>query len=651
MNLSPSTLASTARTVLDTVATATDTITAMDLATVMGAGVDAGALSIDEIRQALGRVIPARSSSGATDRNGLLDRLAGVVRNQIKDACKRTADDNKARLEPLQQAVSSNRSNLTTVKDTVNELADRAAALQGDVATTRQDAVKRFNESLSLVVDVTRQLQTHDDTIDKISKQLDETYSNQDATQPDVGAEINRLQKLRQNVEDERTHKERLILEHFDESIRGRASDAKKQLSNLVIPKQLDHGKGQELIDNLHVYLRGRASEYYAILPYLYRISADYDTDTGIFYQPPSKQSAYEDVDEAIRQQYTLQSQALFTELKRLTPKEIILKITSTFKYGIHEQLTARCAEGDGPMAYFSLLSLYRPSAAAFRDNLEEKFNQAWHHFTKGDPKAKIQYLRGKLAEVIKLQVPIKWSTTGKKIAQVLSRRDTDLAMTLRPFKDGPDKPSATAQYLDEMFSAIEIECENILRVGGEIGVDKTWNANSADASNSTQSNHNTKLCRYGNKCHNKNCRFAHPGDNKRQRDNQAGKHGRGNKRDCAAKGCSQKTPDAVKRFCTTCFKKGLQSGGIMLKDGTTHEIKSRMKKDDKSLYGFSAQQLEGLKLLSKRNSSDGSDGEEPDSRAAPASVKRRRAANSARGEQQGDDTTVQQFLNAINHQ
>lgn len=49
-------------------ATATDTLTAMDLATVMGAGVDAGALSINEIRQALERVIPARSSSGSTDK-------------------------------------------------------------------------------------------------------------------------------------------------------------------------------------------------------------------------------------------------------------------------------------------------------------------------------------------------------------------------------------------------------------------------------------------------------------------------------------------------------------------------------------------------------------------------------------------------------
>ena len=94
----------------------------------------------------------------------------------------------------------------------------------------------------------------------------------------------------------------------------------------------------------------------------------------------------------------------------------------------------------------------------------------AWQHFNKGDPVAKIKILRPILNEIIRLRIPTKWSTTGKKICQVLSLRNHKLAMTLKPFEDGPTKMDETAQYLDEMFSAIEIECASIKRVGGEIG-------------------------------------------------------------------------------------------------------------------------------------------------------------------------------------
>lgn len=191
----------------------------------------------------------------------------------------------------------------------------------------------------------------------------------------------------------------------------------------------------------MYSYLKNRADEYYVILPYLYRISEDYNPSTGAFYKPPNKLDRYNGVDATLVKLYTQQAQSLYTEINMRTPKELMAKIKSTFKYGLHEQLTGRCAEHDGPMAYFSLLSLYRPSSAAYRDKLIETFNQAYTQFAKGDPKAKIQQLRRSLVEAIKLQIPLTWSTTGKKIVGVLSRRDHILSNAIRKYEAGPDRP------------------------------------------------------------------------------------------------------------------------------------------------------------------------------------------------------------------
>ena len=91
----------------------------------------------------------------------------------------------------------------------------------------------------------------------------------------------------------------------------------------------------------------------------------------------------------------------------------------------------------------------------------------------------------------------------------------------------------------------------------------------------------------------------------------------------------------------------GRRTGQITCKDGSTFEVKSR-KPETKSMYGFSAKQIEGLRLLNELKTDEQSTIE--DQPAAPASVKRQRVlerlGKSNRAQKQEDN--VQQFLNAI---
>ena len=91
----------------------------------------------------------------------------------------------------------------------------------------------------------------------------------------------------------------------------------------------------------------------------------------------------------------------------------------------------------------------------------------------------------------------------------------------------------------------------------------------------------------------------------------------------------------------------GRRTGNITCKDGSTFEVKSkRPAENNKSMYGFSAKQIEGLKLLSTATTNSSID----DQTAAPASVKRQRVfdrlgqANNAYKQ----DNNIQQFLDAI---
>ena len=335
----------------------------------------------------------------------------------------------------------------------------------------------------------------------------------------------------------------------------------------------------------------------------------------------------------------------------------------------MYEQNEDRCEHGDGPSAYFALISLFKPIKAAHRDTLIEEFNTAWQHFTKGDPRKKIKHLRPKLVEAIQLEMQLNWSTTGKKIVQVLSRSDHVMAQELKQYEKGPVRLEDTNVYLQNLFAAIEAEADKAtLTYPGE---KKEWHASYAGADD-------RRPCRYGVECTDTLSTRSHPQGHKRPRSNNNGGKGKGKggngkgKGDkgkekgkgkgkggkgrpaCEAEGCSQNTPHPSKALCTTCFKKVLDTGSIKKKDGTTFEFKGKNKDDspDKqtnNAYGFSAEQIEGLRHM--QASAYLAEGIEADERPGPACVKRARIAERLGQRADGADVSERtaNFLAAIN--
>ena len=659
-----------------------------DLSTVMGpaeAGTIDQQLLQDKLRE-LGSP-PARAATTET-KQAYLDKLTALMQEAVREQAEQlasTAIDKTAEtvaksveksVQKVKEAVQASRKQCEETLAQANNSTAGGVNIQQQSAQheKRRIAVDHFVEQTNQVETLLRQAQQQDVRIKALDVCIKTIYET-DTLTDEQQDEITQSTRRRRDCIEQKKYLQEQIIELHENSLRHKK---KGDLVALDIPKDLQSGKGQILIENMKAYLRGRADEYYAILPYLHRIMDDFDPDTGTFWEPPARRSGgYNQIPAATRSIYAEQASNLYSIIWKNLPTEIQNRIRSTYKYGLHEQKENRCEASDGPGALFALISLYKPIKAAHRDQLTEDFNQAWTHFTKGDPVRKIKHLRPKLVEAIQLGMHLNWSTTGKKIVQVLSQNDHVMAQELKQFEKGPANPEDTNKHLQDLFAAIEAEAAKVKLVFP--GDKKEWHASFAGADE-------RRHCRYGAECTDTLCTRSHPQGFKRNRSEfennkgkgkggkggkgaagkggkgkggkgKGGKGGRGRPA-CEAQGCSQPTPDPSKALCTTCFKKVIDTGSVTKKDGTTFTFRGKQdsqdKQQDNNAYGFSAEQLEGLRVMQQAAayradglSTDGDELEPP----APASVKRARMEErlGRRADAAQTDERTAKFLAAIN--
>lgn len=120
----------------------------------------------------------------------------------------------------------------------------------------------------------------------------------------------------------------------------------------------------------------------------------------------------------------------------------------STHIYGLYKQFEGKADEDDGLAIYYGLVSLSRPSASAYREEIDPKLSNAPDQFRSGNPAEKIKYLRSFLTETIRLKMRIKW-TVSKKIITTLALRHSTFAVELAPRKETAPNSDYAAGHID----------------------------------------------------------------------------------------------------------------------------------------------------------------------------------------------------------
>jgi hypothetical protein len=484
------------------------------------------------------------------------------------------------------------------------------ASIKQDDAMTpqRRQAIDDFNASVKVVKLTIISITKIEKNISDVQQKLNDRFDSSDIVGTASDTTRSELSNLRKELEGQRSYQERQLLEHFNETARTRTSDARITSVELIIPDSLvSKGRGLELIDNSSAHMCSHIPQFYTISAYHKRIGEDYNASTGCFWQPPSKANNFSDVPVEFREAFITQNKAYALYLlQRVTP-EAAAAVLSIYQYGIHKQFDSKADEDDGLAIYFGLVSISRPSAAAYREEIDNQLNAAADLFRRGNPTSKIKLLRPFLTEALRLKMRIKW-TIGKKIITTLALRHSTFAVDLAYLKETAPNTEDSAGHIDRLFAQITKSCSDIESIQGDRWQDVQAHYGNGQSNNNSWSPGTARgECRFGDKCTRADCRYTHKnGKGKSGSNRNTGKGGNSSDK-CQAKSCNQRTAGKGKRYCNTCFKNGLQKGKIEDKSGDSRSFKraaaARSKVENKSNAKkqkdvFSPQQLQVLQQL-----------------------------------------------------
>ena len=222
-------------------------------------------------------------------------------------------------------------------------------------------------------------------------------------------------------------------------------------------------------MDALKNFFMHRANEYYVVLPYIHYTLNNYNPNTGLYFEPPSKPSNYCDVPNTFKHIYTTQSELLYKEVLTCIKQSGMATITQQFLCGRHQDVPASTSVDNGVMACYCLLAKYAKVDSRHLDELEQKFVTAPQRFTTGSPAHKIKHLRPYLIDVLDMGLTLKSSQTIIPIVDILSQRHNKFAVELSKYADGGETPNDCAATIEQLFFDITRTCARIENAtGGE---------------------------------------------------------------------------------------------------------------------------------------------------------------------------------------
>jgi hypothetical protein len=393
----------------------------------------------------------------------LMDAYAGRVFREGHDA--QFAEWQTRIEDPVTQRLPFATTHVDAILTSLEELKHQAARLQslGINSGPSTLAIKEYDTNIEFVGATALKLSMYDSNIQVYTKDIDTLIFSGSSAQAKL------QQGSRSSMIAERKFVEATLLAHFDVGSTHSRGDTKIALKELKIPEALEKGKGVELIQSVKAFMKNRAPQYYAIMSDIIRILAE--SKIGKFYKPADAKNGFAEVRIEIRGAYILQARELYDEICMKVPKAIMNDIRVSFKYGLDDS-QACCSVGDGPMAIFCLLALFRPAGLAYRDSLRAKLEQGSQQFKGGsNPAAKIKELRQVILEAIALNVRVAWRTTGKGIVPVMSERGNNFAQILAKYNvpTGINDPEDCIIELNRMFTDIEETISNLEESGIDI--------------------------------------------------------------------------------------------------------------------------------------------------------------------------------------
>ena len=483
--------------------------------------------------------------------------------------------------KPLTLVIEKANRDLTATQSTASDVIFEAKSVAGTTSAASKVLLDTFRSNVAFTVARALELKSFKTRDGQFAMRIAELSSDTSIDIDDLSSKTHPLVSAQKTIAIQRHSVINMIKDHY-----GQHAGASADGDQLVIPENLEKGKGKALVEAFETYLRSRISQFWPILPFLNRIISDFDTSKKTFYKPPCIINDKAGIPAEFRDLYIDASKFLFSEIKLAlnSMPNVMARLRSSFIYG-EDNTMGLCVENDGPMALFSLICHYRVSSNDNEETLRTYFENMYKRLDR-DVRSTLDKARKKLLEASELKIDMKWTTTGKKIYDRLAHNNHNMATPLAIYKDMTPSDNQTCGLFDQMFAKID----------NQIKLDEKQD----DSSNKyTNSAFGRVTCRDGANCTRYGCTWSHPkeyvaptgggkgvGKGKGKGKGKSKGKGKGSKETwkCQVPGCSDpQVLSGYRKLCTTHFKDVGSKGPdakIKLKDGTIFTLnKSEYKK------------------------------------------------------------------------
>ena len=336
-----------------------------------------------------------------------------------------------------------------------------------DAEQKRRRAKLTLNEHIEFLTTVLARMESIEKRLTTLDQQSDLIYNKgQDnvtsSDLPDLSnddmAQLDSINKLRDNLHKERRHLESQLYCHFNDTLGGIKNSSKYNKERLDLPRNPSKGASRQIINAVKSYLNQHVSEFYVILPYITYTMNSLDPKTGLFSPTPSPQRAdqADSVPRVLKARFIKQNATLYSEILRVIPQSEMAKILAPFKCGINRSHEARGYKDDGASCIYALLSKYGRTDAHTITELESKFKASPRLFELGSPARAVKQLRDNLNDVLEREIPLKASEVITPVVDILGERFAKFAVRLEPFSALGDDSYDCAPRLEQMYSEIE---------------------------------------------------------------------------------------------------------------------------------------------------------------------------------------------------
>ena len=234
------------------------------------------------------------------------------------------------------------------------------------------------------------------------------------------------------------------------------------------------------------MYLQGRGSEYWSIIPDITRVGYDIDPTecrTWCPVCPPRTGS----ITEPLQSYRKDQSNSLASKIMTLVGHGKVIKTKllkpHMYKFGRDKDRSEaepyKADQNDGVGLYYVMVNLFRDISQSHKRNLEAAINAASTKFWSGSPTVPLLDLQAQVQEAFDLKVPvrIKWDQSAIPLMSILTRRNPLFTEVTKKYSENPPvEPEDSAVELDDLCTDVALMIERLGRDG------ETWDRTSGSA-------------------------------------------------------------------------------------------------------------------------------------------------------------------------